>query len=719
MSAFPALKKSDPKMIGLWKIGRTIGSGSSRCLSHHRAGRVRIARHSKTGQYAAIKIISKTIDPTNNIADTADRHKLSIEREVVVMKLTDHPNVLRLYDVWETSTDLYLILEYVQGGELFDHICNHGRLSADEGARYFQQIISAVEYFHRFDIAHRDLKPENILLDQAGNIKIADFGMATLQASGSLLTSACGSPHYAAPELLVDSATYDGSAADVWSCGVILYAMIVGTLPFDDPELETLFDLISAVNYVLPSDIDALAQDLISKMLVKDVRKRITIPDIKRHPFFASLPFSEGPEPTFGTSALEPILGVDIKEPELFANLRTLWHGIADSDILANLECAKKTQQKTIFRLLLAHRQKVLDQYVQEEQEAAARRQQVQRRKQRRRENVDKAASRAASALAPRTNAPTRARATRRPVLSTGESVTPHKKGAPRIVCSSPSSPDNVSQVWDMLDDLPPTETLASSVADEDYGDVFHAISDLEPVHTGGTAPLTISRKRHPEVDAFWGMDKENDSNQTAITPKVGKSRRVFGDLKVQTNLGKDRASKSKKHHDDDITTPTSFFLEPPSPSSPLGTSPKHSWLPSLFRIRTPPQTLLSTHGAGTARSEARRLLMRMGSHVALEDVTGPGLLRCRFDETRDPSGVMGALKAVRFRVEVRLLGEEDQDFRVALLVVHEKGSAESFKAMWRRLRQEWTLDVVGAGTPLEVAPIPPPKDRRELGMAL
>ncbi|TRM65318.1 kinase-like domain-containing protein [Schizophyllum amplum] len=185
------------------------------------------------------------------------------------MKLTDHPNILRLYDVWETSTELYLVLEYVQGGELFEHICNNGRLEADEGARYFQQIISAVEYFHRFDIAHRDLKPENILLDQDGNVKIADFGMATLQAAGSLLTSSCGSPHYAAPEIIVEGATYDGAAADVWSCGVVLYAMLVGTLPFDDPDLEVMFEMIKAVDYVLPPDIDPFAQDLISKMLVR------------------------------------------------------------------------------------------------------------------------------------------------------------------------------------------------------------------------------------------------------------------------------------------------------------------------------------------------------------------------------------------------------------------------------------------------------------------
>ena len=116
------------------------------------------------------------------------------------MKLTDHPNILRLYDVWETSTELYLILEYVQGGELFDHIVSKGRLAADEGARYFQQVISAVEYFHRFDIAHRDLKPENLLLDRHGHLKITDFGFAKKVPDKTW--TLCGTPDYLAPEVV-------------------------------------------------------------------------------------------------------------------------------------------------------------------------------------------------------------------------------------------------------------------------------------------------------------------------------------------------------------------------------------------------------------------------------------------------------------------------------------------------------------------------------------
>ncbi|TRM65319.1 hypothetical protein BD626DRAFT_216813 [Schizophyllum amplum] len=341
----------------------------------------------------------------------------------------------------------------------------------------------------------------------------------------------------------------------------------------------------------------------------------------------------------------------------------------------------------------------------------------MQKQKQKRRERIENATARPPSSLAPRNDPPTPRRALRHRACPSGESIGPLNNHAPRIVCSSPSPPCHVSQVWDMLDDLPPVNTAAYG----EYTDFADTLQDLEPVHTGGTAPLTISRKDRPTIDVtLW--DKENDDGPANFRSKATKPRRVFGDLKMQTSTpaGKQRSSKQKKRRAED----------PPSPPHRPSSS-------SRPRPRLLSRDLRSTAGCrrssacerrrnaalhawrGTARSEARRLLMRMGAHVSLEDVDGPGVLRCRIDETRDPAGAMGALKAVRFRVEVRLLPDAEQDFRVALLVVHEKGSAESFKAMWRRLRQEWTLDVVGAGTPLEVAPIPPPKERRAMGMAV
>ena len=143
------------------------------------------------------------------------------------MKLLSHPNVLSLYDVWETNNNLYLILEYAEKGELFNLLVDHGPLPEREAIKCFKQIIIGVSYCHALGIVHRDLKPENLLLDSFYNIKIADFGMAALQTDADLLETSCGSPHYAAPEI-VSGLPYEGFASDVWSCGVILFALLTG-----------------------------------------------------------------------------------------------------------------------------------------------------------------------------------------------------------------------------------------------------------------------------------------------------------------------------------------------------------------------------------------------------------------------------------------------------------------------------------------------------------
>ncbi|KAI0251441.1 kinase-like domain-containing protein [Lactifluus subvellereus] len=355
-------KEDDPKVIGLWKIGRTIGKGSS--------GRVRIARHSKTGQYAAIKIVSKTalVNSRRSIQgldDHADRILLGIEREIVIMKLIDHPNIMRLYDVWETSTELYLILEYVEGGELFDYLCKRGRLSTSEALGYFQQIIAAIDYCHRFNIAHRDLKPENLLLDQDRNIKVADFGMAAWQMNNTsgLLRTACGSPHYAAPEV-IEGCAYNGSSSDIWSCGVILFALLAGRLPFDDEDLHTLLEKVKIGSYDMPQSIDKRAQDLITRMLEKDVCKRITVEQILAHPFFTLHP-PKSPmlvPPSLDTIA-RPIEHSSIIDQDILANLRTLWHGTPEEEIIRKLTNSEQTWEKGVYYLLQQYRIKHLEDY--------------------------------------------------------------------------------------------------------------------------------------------------------------------------------------------------------------------------------------------------------------------------------------------------------------------------------------------------------------------
>ncbi|KIP10032.1 hypothetical protein PHLGIDRAFT_59535, partial [Phlebiopsis gigantea 11061_1 CR5-6] len=335
-------------MIGLWKIGRTLGSGAS--------GRVRMARHSKTGQYAAVKIISKGVLNSHMSLGHADEEAQkvlhAIEREIVIMKLIDHPNIMRLYDVWETSTELYLILEYIEGGELFDYLCNRGKLSTSEALGYFQQIMVAVDYCHHFNIAHRDLKPENLLLDKDNNIKVADFGMAAWQGKTNLLQTACGSPHYAAPEVVMGRA-YNGACSDIWSCGIVLYALLAGKLPFDDDDMGVLLDKVKIGKFMMPTHLDPSAKDLISKMLEKNPIKRITVSEVLKHPFFLSVPpkVTSCDAPNLDDIA-RPITDSADLDADILANLKTLWPGTSEARLKEALTNEQQTWEKGIYHLL-------------------------------------------------------------------------------------------------------------------------------------------------------------------------------------------------------------------------------------------------------------------------------------------------------------------------------------------------------------------------------
>ncbi len=208
-----------------------------------------------------------------------------VQREINILHLCTHPHIIRLYEVIDTPTDIFLVNEYVSGGELFDYIVSKGRLSSDEARNFFHQIVSGVEYCHFQKIVHRDLKPENLLLDSNLNIKIADFGLSNLMRDGDFLRTSCGSPNYAAPEV-ISGHLYAGPEVDVWSCGVILYALLCGSLPFDDESIPNLFKKIKSGMYSLPSHLSQLARNLIPRMLEVDPMKRITIPEIRLHPWF-------------------------------------------------------------------------------------------------------------------------------------------------------------------------------------------------------------------------------------------------------------------------------------------------------------------------------------------------------------------------------------------------------------------------------------------------
>lgn len=261
-------------ILSNYKIGETLGIGSF--------GTVKIANHVLTGSRVAIKIMDRS-----QITKLGMEEKVSLE--IKILRLLQHPHVVRLYEVIDTGKKLYLVMEYIKEGELLDYIMK-GRLSEEEARRLFQQIISGVEYCHRNMVVHRDLKLENLLLDSNYNVKIVDFGLSNFVRDGHCLKTNCGSPNYAAPEV-VSGKPYAGPEVDVWSCGIILYALLCGTFPFDHSSIPFLFKIINAGVYTLPNHLSALARDLIARMLVVDPVKRITIHDIRMHPWYqANLP---------------------------------------------------------------------------------------------------------------------------------------------------------------------------------------------------------------------------------------------------------------------------------------------------------------------------------------------------------------------------------------------------------------------------------------------
>lgn len=346
--------------IGPWKLGETLGLGST--------GKVQLAYNDTTNQQAAIKVISKAIfnskvtaRESSIAATTPDSLPYGIEREIIIMKLLNHPNVLRLYDVWETNSNLYMVLEYAEKGELFNLLVERGPLPENEAVRFFRQIIIGISYCHALGIVHRDLKPENLLLDHKFNIKIADFGMAALETEDKLLETSCGSPHYAAPEI-VSGIPYHGFASDVWSCGVILFALLTGRLPFDeeDGNIRNLLLKVQSGKFDMPDEdeISGDARDLLAEILTVDPEKRIKTRDILKHPLLQKYPsisdsksirnlpredtylhpLSEGSSSTIDESILQ--------------NLVVLWHGRDAKEITLKLQEPGANAEKTLYALL-------------------------------------------------------------------------------------------------------------------------------------------------------------------------------------------------------------------------------------------------------------------------------------------------------------------------------------------------------------------------------
>ncbi|KAL4236652.1 serine threonine-protein kinase [Mactra antiquata] len=264
-------EKAQPQVkIGHYIIGDTLGVGTF--------GKVKIATHQMTNHKVAVKILNRQKIKNLDVVG-------KIRKEIQNLKLFRHPHIIKLYQVISTPSDIFMVMEYVSGGELFDYIVKNGKLKEHEARRFFQQIVSGVDYCHRHMVVHRDLKPENLLLDHNLNVKLADFGLSNMMHDGEFLRTSCGSPNYAAPEV-ISGKLYAGPEVDVWSCGVILYALLCGTLPFDDEHVPTLFRKIKSGIFNIPEYLNKEVVSLLCHMLQVDPLKRASLKDIRDHDWF-------------------------------------------------------------------------------------------------------------------------------------------------------------------------------------------------------------------------------------------------------------------------------------------------------------------------------------------------------------------------------------------------------------------------------------------------
>ncbi|KDP41975.1 hypothetical protein JCGZ_26993 [Jatropha curcas] len=255
-----------------YEMGRLLGQGTF--------AKVYKGRNLATNESVAIKVVHK---------DQVNKQGLmeQIRREISVMHLVKHPNIVQLKEVMATKSKVFFVMEYVRGGELFAKVAK-GKLKEDVARKYFQQLISAIDYCHSRGVSHRDLKPENLLLDENGNLKVSDFGLSALpeqNRNDGLLHTQCGTPAYVAPEVLRKKG-YDGAKTDIWSCGVILFVLLAGYLPFLDANLMKMYVKIFKAEFEIPPWISHDAKRLISKLLIVDPGKRISIPQVRQNPWF-------------------------------------------------------------------------------------------------------------------------------------------------------------------------------------------------------------------------------------------------------------------------------------------------------------------------------------------------------------------------------------------------------------------------------------------------
>jgi serine/threonine protein kinase len=269
---------SKGKRVGKYMLGDTLGQGTF--------AKVKLATDTETGKQFAVKILEKK-------QIIGQKLETQLKREISIMLKLRHPNVTQMVEVLQSAKNIYVVLELISSGELFDKIVSAKRFDETTARKYFQQLICGINYCHNHKIAHRDLKPENLLVDENDILKISDFGLSNLQkTTGSgrvskhlFLKTVCGTPNYVAPEVLQESG-YDGFMADLWSCGVILYVMLAGKLPFSNKDMQALFEQIKKAQYPPSQYIGEEAADLIAHLLTVDPAKRYSLVEISKHSWF-------------------------------------------------------------------------------------------------------------------------------------------------------------------------------------------------------------------------------------------------------------------------------------------------------------------------------------------------------------------------------------------------------------------------------------------------
>lgn len=260
--------------IQQYELGKTLGTGAF--------SKVKLATDTNTGIQYAIKIISREMVVKQQMEE-------QLKKEINIMHKLKHPNIIELVEVLQTKNNIYMVLEYISGGELFDRIVKAKRFDEKTARSFFQQLINGIMYCHQNGVAHRDLKPENLLLDSHETLKISDFGLSAMSDDGGgkkkMLMTTCGTPNYVAPEVIEEQG-YDGMKADIWSLGVILYVMLAGYLPFEHDTMQGLFDIIRSGKFDYPKWFSDSSKNLINQMLIVDPKKRITLDKLIKDPWF-------------------------------------------------------------------------------------------------------------------------------------------------------------------------------------------------------------------------------------------------------------------------------------------------------------------------------------------------------------------------------------------------------------------------------------------------